>query len=724
MLSRVAQQLVQPARSAHGSRETSRGFALAALGSQQFCHAKMQKALPGDVYKRFRESTKKGTDLSKKDKNAIADSMFEWAKGFGCTNFSHVFYPVRPAGVGILGSSAGGKHDAFISLDFGNPDETLKPLTSGFSGTQLFMGETDGSSYPNGGLRGTHFAGAWTAWDRTSPPYVIDETLYIPTVLISQGGEALDEKTPQLRSMDAVNREGIRLLKLLGDKEATQVVSNNGPEQEFFLIDRDLHAKRPDIVACGRTVVGASDPKGQDESLNYFGTIQPKAKAVMVDFQTECWKVGISDVVMHNEVAPGQHEWSPIFSLTNVSADQNALAMDLLSQCAIKHGLVCLIHEKPFAGINGSGKHCNWGLNTDSGKNLFVPGKTVHDQQVFTAMTACLAYAVKTHGDVLRCGVAHAGNDHRLGAQEAPPAIISLGTGAIMEEHLRKVIAGGPLEGYGEGSTSLSAGCSAIAPFEARLEDRNRTAPVPFCGNRWEFRAVGSSQNVGWPLAALNTTMADGMATLSSLIEGGKSPRDAVAEMLKMSIDSVYNGDGYAEDWQVEAAKRGLLNLKDTVSSVTKLTDKKNVKLFEQHKVLSAKEVEARQEIMFESYANILTIEAKSMVYMMDTGVIPACAEDLNTYAGTNLAGDRPALYGRLEAETAKLKTLVAEAGGDGHGFDDAKGAALFAKEKLKVQMEAVRTVHDEVEGKLAANLYPFPTYAEMLFSHHSWGVE
>jgi glutamine synthetase len=693
---------------------------LAEIGKHQFNHSKMQTLLPGDVYARFRDATKTGSDLSKGDKNAIADAMFQWATSLGCTQYSHTFYPVRNAGIGVLGSSAGMKHDSFVSLDFGNPGENLKPLTVGFSGGQLFLGETDGSSYPNGGLRGTHFAGAWTAWDMTSPPYVKDDTLFIPTVLITQAGDAIDEKTPHLRSMDAINREGVRLLKNLGVTNATQVVSNNGPEQEFFLIDRDLYLKRPDLMACGRTVVGASPAKGQEECLNYFGTMCPKVKACLVEFHGEMWKLGCSNVVMHNEVAPGQHEWSPIFSLTNVGADQNALAMDVLNQCAMKQGLTLLLHEKPFAGINGSGKHCNWGLNTDTGKNLYVPGKTAQDQQVFVTFVTALAHACKNYGDTLRASIGHAGNDHRLGAQEAPPAIVSIGTGAGMEAHLKKVIEGGPLEGYGDDSTPLSAGCSAVAPFNARLEDRNRTAPVPFCGNRFEFRAVGSSQSVSFPLTVLNTAVAEGMSKISDLIEGGKSPRDAVALILKDAFPAIFNGDGYSEEWQVEAARRGLPNLKIGIQAVDKLTDAKNVELFSKHKVLSKAEVEARKATLLEAYANILTIEASVMVEMMETAVIPACAQDLQRYAGTNLAGDRPELYSTLATQTAALKKLLDQAGGDGHGFDDEKAAAFFCLETLKPQMAVVREAHDAAEGKIAQDLYPFPKYAEMLYSHHS----
>ena len=690
--------------------------ALADLGKAQFDHTKMRKHVSDATYTRFRNAVKMGEELSKKDRTEIAKAMFKWATGLGACQYSHVFYPLRPAGVGVLGSSAGMKHDSFVSLDFGHP-ENLKPLTVEFSAAQLFMGETDGSSYPQGGLRGTHYAGAWTAWDMTSPPYVKDETLFIPAVLVSQKGDALDEKTPHLRSMDAIKREGVRLLRLLGDTETQEVVSNNGPEQEFFLIDREYYVKRPDLIACGRTVVGAPPPKGQEECLNYFGTLAPKVKAVLVDFHTEMWKLGMSNAVMHNEVAPGQHEISPIFALSNVSADQNALCQDVLSQCAIKHGLTLLLHEKPFAGINGSGKHCNWGLNTDTGRNLYVPGKTSKEQQIFVAFVAVLAHAINVHGDTLRASIGHAGNDHRLGAQEAPPAIISLGTGLSLEEHLKKVIAGGPLEGYGDASTVLGGICNAVADINARFEDRNRTAPVPFCGNRFEFRAVGSAQNVAFPLAVLNTAVAEGMWKLSSMIEEGLTPRDAVASMLKENFGAIFNGNGYSQEWQVEAAKRGLPNLKNGIEAVDKLADAKNVELFERMNVMSERELLARKTVLLDAYANILTIEASTMVQMMETGVIPACAKDLKSYDGTDLAGERPELYGRLAKETATLMDVLEEARS---ASDSARTAAFFCLEKLKPQMQAVREVHDKIENKLEAGLYPFPNYQQMLFSHHS----
>merc|ERR1712136_4424 len=397
---------------------------------------------------------------------------------------------------------------------------------------------------------------------------------------------------------------------------------------------------------------------------------------------------------MHNEVAPGQHEISPIFALSNVSADQNALCQDVLSHSAMAHGLTLLLHEKPFAGINGSGKHCNWGLNTDTGKNLNVPGKTKQDQQTFVAFVAALTYAIKNHGDALRASIGHAGNDHRLGAQEAPPAIISLGTGESLENHLKEVIAGGPLDGYGDAVTELKGICSAVADLNARFEDRNRTAPVPFCGNRFEFRAVGSAQNVAFPLAVLNTAVAEGMSKLSSMIEEGLTPRDAVASMLKENFGAIFNGDGYSEEWQVEAAKRGLANLKIGIEAVDKLADAKNVELFEKMHVMSERELLARKEVLLQAYA-----------------------KDLKSYEGTDLAGERPELYRKLARETAALREILGEADSDGC---DARASAFFCLEKLKPQMQVVRELHDTIENKLEAALYPFPNYQQMLFSHHS----
>jgi glutamine synthetase len=418
-------------------------------------------------------------------------------------------------------------------------------------------------------------------------------------------------------------------------------------------------------------------------------------------------------------VAPSQYEFSPIFKLTNVATDENTLAMEVMEDIAVRHNLAILFHEKPFGGVNGSGKHNNWGLNTDSGRNLFVPGKTEQDQASFIALVACLARALHIHGDVVRVGVATAGNDHRLGAQEAPPAIISLYTGDTMAAQLQKVVDGGELHGYGEQNISVDFGTNNVSPLNVNLEDRNRTAPFPFCGNRFEFRAVGSTQNCGYPLAIVNAAMAESMEVLADAIEGGKSPRDAVADMLQEHWQIIFNGDGYSEEWPIEAASRGLPNLKNTVDAVETLTSSKNQQLFESQKIFTPTELHARQEIQFEKYTNDLTIEANCMIDMLETGVLPACAKDLQTYHNTNLGVKRAAVYGELEAATDALTELY-----NNLPDENANGQARYCVDVLKPQMEVVRELSDTAERLVAADLWPFPKYSEILFHHHSGAPE
>jgi glutamine synthetase len=568
-------------------------------------------------------------------------------------------------------------------------------------------------------MRQTHRAAAFMNWDRVSPPFVRDGCLYLPASFVTHNGDALDEKTPLLRSEKAINKSGLRLQKLLGDEETTKVVSNVGWEQEFFAVDRDMYLQRPDLVASGRMLIGAQPPRGQQTDFNYFNRMQPRVRAYMDELTEELLTLGMPVSVFHNEVAPSQYEFSPIFKLTNVATDENTLAMEVMEDIAVRHNLAILFHEKPFGGVNGSGKHNNWGLNTDSGRNLFVPGKTEQDQASFIALVACLARALHIHGDVVRVGVATAGNDHRLGAQEAPPAIISLYTGDTMAAQLQKVVDGGELHGYGEQNISVDFGTNNVSPLNVNLEDRNRTAPFPFCGNRFEFRAVGSTQNCGYPLAIVNAAMAESMEVLADAIEGGKSPRDAVADMLQEHWQIIFNGDGYSEEWPIEAASRGLPNLKNTVDAVETLTSSKNQQLFESQKIFTPTELHARQEIQFEKYTNDLTIEANCMIDMLETGVLPACAKDLQTYHNTNLGVKRAAVYGELEAATDALTELY-----NNLPDENANGQARYCVDVLKPQMEVVRELSDTAERLVAADLWPFPKYSEILFHHHSGAPE
>lgn len=689
------------------------------VSTKQFNDDTLRRSVPIDTYMAFKESIDAGVELSDKHKDSVARAMGDWAVENGAAQFSHVFYPMRAAGVGVLGGSSGLKHDAFLGLNFKSKD-AIKPIETGvFSGEMLFKGETDGSSFPNGGLRCTHAAGAWTSWDRTSPPCVVGDTLLIPTVLVSQNGQALDEKLPLLRSMDAVNREALRLLRHLGDTQSQKVLTNVGPEQEFFLIDRELYLKRPDLMACGRTVLGAPPAKGQEECLHYFSQLQPRIKAFFVEFHEACWELGISNAVMHNEVAPAQCEVSHIFTLTNVAADWNILMMDLMNNISIKHGLVCLLHEKPFAHINGSGKHNNWGLFTDKGDVLFTPGKTPFEEERFMAFTSCLTSAVRKHGDVLRVGVASASNDHRLGAQEAPPAIISIYIGQSMENHIDQIIQGGPLAGYKNQTKNISTGCSQVTDIEGRFEDRNRTAPLPFCGNRFEFRAVGSGQNIAWPLTCLNTTMAEAMSELSARIEGGLSIRDAVGETFRFGRDVLFQGDNYSDEWKAEALERRKLpNLPNTVVATKELVSEKNKQLFAKMKVYDNEELQARQNNMYDAYNQIVSIEANVMTQMMETGVIPAMASDLQKFDGPiakTLIGKRQEVYVAAAEKTRQLKEVVKQ------GEDkDGEELAFHLVQNVIPAMNECRESHDAAESLISRELYPYPTYQALLFEHHS----
>jgi len=699
-------------RSVRGRTMCSKAPQWADLCVNKFGFPEIQAAVSADCFAKFKAAVADGSSLDKQTANELATAMKEWAFARGATNYAHWFSPVRGEPIQALN---GLKHDSFVDLDFSD-SSVVKPMEVGFSGSQLFFNETDGSSFPNGGLRATHTAAAYNSWDRLSPVFVYGDTLYIPSAFVAWTGAALDHKTPLLRSQEAINREGMRLLKHLGDKDASSVVSNVGWEQEFFVVDRDMYLKRPDLMYTGRTVLGALPARNQQTDMNYFGPMCPRVKALMEEVTAECHRVGMTMKVYHNEVAPGQHEYSPIFSLTNIANDQNQLAMQMTNDIAARHNLVVLWHEKPFAGINGSGKHNNWGLNTDSGKNLYAPGKTAESQADFAAFVAALTYAINQHGDAIRCSIATAGNDHRLGAQEAPPAIISLYTGIGMEDHLAKIKEGGALEGYSDAGKPVNYGSNAVQTISGGGEDRNRTAPMPFCGNRFEFRAVGSSQNIAFPLFVLNTAVADGCAAISDKIEGGKSPRDAVAEVLDENWRAIFNGNGYSDEWPVEAAKRGLLNLRTTPEALATFASPKNQALFEKHGVFTAAETEARSETLHEQYIAQVSMEAGTMLEMMDTGIIPACAEDLKVYEGTTMGGDRATLYNDMAKATEALRAKF-----DGVPEDLEEGANYVVSELIPA-MNDVRELADTAEKKCNRDLWPFPTYGEVLYTHHSEG--
>ncbi|CAK0808585.1 unnamed protein product [Prorocentrum cordatum] len=650
------------------------GDVMTKLASLIFDDATMKKYVPPKVFKQFQEDLVTGNPTSEDDQKAIAKGMFKWAREHGCTDFAHWFFPCR-GGSGAVGGAVGAlKMDTLIDMDFGSKSAN-KPFFPVLPTERLFQGETDGSSFPNGGLRVTHSAAAFTVWDRTSPPFISGTTLRIPCSFLTHFGRSIDEKTPLLRSMDAVSAQGLRLLRALGlASDAKCLRSYLGWEQEFFVVSASLYKKRPDLVNTGRTLFGKLPTRGQQMDLNYFAPVPSSVDRLLVEVQQEMLKAGTPMAVRHNEVAPGQHEMSPVFGVANFSSDNNVYFMETCNRVAAKHGLMVLFHEKPFAGINGNGKHANWSVGTDTGINFFYPGKT----------------------------------------DEAPPAIISLYPGQGFEAHVDAVIAGGPLNEFKAEKKLQPTGCKASMAVESNVEDRNRTAPFPFCGNRYEFRAVGSSQNCSFPVMICNTIMAAGMSALAEKIEGGTTARDAVAEMYKTNRNVIFTGNGYSAEWPVEAEKRGLSNLNTTPKAIKHWASDKNIKLFETLGVFTEEETKARAEVMYEAYNTTLNVEAETMVDMVNTGFIPAFAQDLALYKDApDLAGSRKALYASVKTETEKLAKMMKETP------HDMAAEADYLCEKVKDQMGKVRSLVDEAEGLLEKGLYPFPTYESMLYHHH-----
>lgn len=690
---------------------------MAALDEMSTCmydDATMKATLPPAVYGRMKECITTGAPTPEEDQQIIADAVFAWAKSQGAVAFAHWFFPMRGGGGAPGGALGALKQDTFIDLEWSSL-EGNKPFEATFPAERIFAGETDGSSFPNGGLRVTHAAAAFTTWDRSSPMFVYDKCLRIPSAFVTQKGDAIDEKTILLRSSDAVNREGLRLLKNTGlAADATCIHSYLGWEQEFFVVSDKLYKARPDLVNCGRTVLGALPTRNQQADLNYFAPVPGSVETLLDNIRSEMLKMGCAMCVAHNEVAPAQHEMSPIYCVANASSDSNVLFMEVAHREAGKLGLAVLFHEKPFAGINGSGKHCNWSIGTDTGVNFFYPGKKDADREVFVTGVACLAAGLHDNNELIRVAVASAGNDHRLGAQEAPPAIMSLYPGPGFEAHVDAIIAGAPLLGYKAQKQLADLGTRSAMAVPTNIEDRNRTAPFPFCGNRFEFRAVGSSQNCAFPVAMCNTIMASGMAKLSSLIEGGLSHRDAVAKILADARSVIFTGNGYAPEWQVEAAKRGLPNLKTTPMAAPSFNSEKNKKTFSDLAILSPSECDARVEVMLESYVTNLSIEADTLVGMVNTGILPACAKDLATYAAApTLAGQRPTVYEGIKTETDKLTSLIAA---KPEGLEP---EATYLCDVVKPQMLVVRGLADQAELLMEKGLYPFPTYEQLVYSHH-----
>mmetsp|Transcript_40929 Transcript_40929/g.96128 ORF Transcript_40929/g.96128 Transcript_40929/m.96128 type:complete len:710 (+) Transcript_40929:62-2191(+) len=694
---------------------TNKKDALADHSEYVFTDKVMKQRLPGDVYTRFKEALVTGAETSEDDMRKIADAVFAWGREKGAVSFAHWFFPMRGGGGATGGAVGAFKMDTLIDLEWSSPEAT-KPFKATLPHERLFFGETDGSSFPNGGLRATHTAAAFTTWDRSSPIFVLDDVLRIPCSFVTHLGACIDDKTPLLRSNDAVNREGLRLLKAIGiGKDARAIHSFLGWEQEFFVVKADAYRARPDLVNCGRTLIGALPIRNQQADLNYFAPVPNSVHKLLFTIQEVMLKLGVPMAVIHNEVAPGQHEMSPIYCQATFSSDNNVLFMEVASKEAEKVGLHVLFHEKPFAGINGSGKHNNWSIGTDTGLNFFYPGKTDPARELFVTGIAALSYGLMQYNSLVRCAVAHSGNDHRLGAQEAPPAIISLYPGTGFEAHVDAIIGGGPLLGYKAEKKLADPKASAAMGAPCGVEDRNRTAPFPFCGNRFEFRAVGSSQNCAFPIAICNTIMAAGMANLAGMIEGGMSHRDAVAAMFKENREVIFTGNGYSAEWPEEAKKRGLPNLYNTPLAIAQFATDANKKIFSDMKVFSAEECLARQEVMYEGYVTALSIEVETMINMVETGILPACATDFAKYTKMPaLGGEREKTYTGIKTEVDNLKSLFEKKP------HELQKEAEYLCDVIKPQMVKLRSLVDKAEGLLEKGLYPYPSYEDLIYSHHS----
>ena len=685
------------------------------FGSMVFNDAVMKERLPKATYKALKESIETSADLTMDVANVIAAEMKNWALEKGATHFAHWFQPLT----GITAE----KHDAFISP---NGDGTV---IMDFSGKELIKGEPDGSSFPSGGIRATFEARGYTNWDPTSYAFIKEKTLCIPTAFCAYGGEALDEKTPLLRSMDAVNKQALRITKLFGMDDVKRIITSVGPEQEYFLVDADAAAERPDLLYCGRTLFGAKPPKRQELDDHYFGAIKPRVKAFMEDLNNELWKLGILSKTEHNEVAPAQHEMAPIYTETNVALDHNQLTMEILKKVAKRHNMVCLLHEKPFAGVNGSGKHTNWSISTDKGENLLNPGKHPEDNKIFLLVLSAVVQAVDDYQDLLRVSVASAGNDHRLGGNEAPPAIISMFLGDDLTRVVESIISGVPLDA--RKASMLELGANVLPSFQQDNTDRNRTSPFAFTGNKFEFRMTGSEQSIGDACFVLNTIVAESLEQYADKLEGVEDFDKAVDELIKDVLTKhqriIFNGDGYEEEWVAEAEKRGLLNLTSTVAAAPYLAAKKNIELFKKHGIFSEVESMARYEIKLEEYSKIINIEALTMIDMAKKDIAPAVSAYSSELASTALTKKELGVNAKAELEVlTKISDLAAvlndkiatlESAVIKAGEFELKEQADFFHDTVIPAMNELRLVADELETLTAEAYWPFPGYGDLLFS-------
>ena len=687
------------------------------FGCNVFNETEMSQRLPKEIYKSLMKTVKEGTPLGETVAEIVANAMKDWALEKGATHYTHWFQPMT----GITAE----KHDAFIS-----PSEDGKVIME-FSGKELIMSEPDASSFPSGGLRATFEARGYTAWDPSSFAFIKDNSLYIPTAFCSYGGEALDKKTPLLRSMQAVSKQAVRVLKYFG-KDVSRVVSSVGPEQEYFLIDAKLYKERKDLILTGRTLFGAKPPKGQELEDHYFGTLKERISTYMKELDVELWKLGVYAKTKHNEVAPAQHELAPIYTTTNIATDHNQLTMEMMKKIARRHGLVCLLHEKPFAGVNGSGKHNNWSIATGDGENLMKPGKKPLDNKQFLLFLSAVISAVDTYGDLIRVSVATAGNDHRLGANEAPPAIVSMFIG----EELEKV-----LEAIESGKTSienavslLDTGVGILPILNKDTTDRNRTSPFAFTGNKFEFRMPGSSQSIAGINIVINAIVAESLRVFADRLDKATDADKEIDAIIKETIMDhkkiIFNGNNYSEEWVVEAEKRGLPNLKSCVDALPSFVSEKNSKLFITHGIFTEAELHSRYEILLEDYIKAINIEALTMLDMAKQEILPACIDYTDTIfasmsirksSGLSLSvSNQEKIAIKLSNLTESLIDKINELDKailGSKSFDNALESAHYFKDVVFADMQSLRAVADELETIISKDYWPLPTYAELLFN-------
>ena len=691
------------------------------FGENVFNDTVMQERLPKKVYKNLRKTIEEGKDLDLETADVIAHEMKEWAIEKGATHYTHWFLPLT----GVTAE----KHDSFVSA----PLPSGKVLMS-FSGKELIKGEPDASSFPSGGLRATFEARVYTAWDCTSPAFVRQDaggaTLCIPTAFCSYTGEALDQKTPLLRSMEAINKEALRLLRLFGNTTSKKVTPSVGAEQEYFLVDAEKFEQRKDLIYTGRTLFGAMPPKGQELDDHYFGTIRQRIASFMRDVNIQLWKVGVTAKTQHNEVAPAQHELAPIYSEANIAVDQNQLTMQTLKRVACQHGMKCLLHEKPFAGVNGSGKHNNWSITTDDGINLLEPGKTPHENTQFLLVLACILKAVNVHADLLRESAADPGNDHRLGANEAPPAIISIFLGEQLEDVVDQLISTGEATHSLNGG-KLDTGVSTLPELSKDATDRNRTSPFAFTGNKFEFRMVGSRDSIANPNIVLNTIVAEAFADACDILEKADDFDLAVHDLIKEYLTDnqriIFNGNGYSDEWVAEAERRGLPNIKSMVEAIPAITTDKSIKLFERFSVFTKAELESRAEIQYEAYAKAINIEARTMIDMASKQFLPAFIKYTKTLADTVLAVKEAGVDAAVQTEALKeVSALMAETKAaldvlvkvtdEAAAKEEGEVQANFYHSDVVPAMEALRAPVDKLEMIVDKEAWPMPSYGDLIF--------